>query len=46
MDKQAISMVGTFQPTRLTRLGLAHRITLINTDDEEDAFLLLETCLR
>jgi len=24
MDKQAISMVGTFQPTRLTRLSLAH----------------------
>ena len=25
MDKQAITMVGTFQPTRLTRLGLAHQ---------------------
>jgi hypothetical protein len=29
MDKQAISMVDTLQPTRLTRLILAHLIALI-----------------
>ena len=32
-DKQAISMAGSFQPARLTRLGLAHPSMQNKADD-------------